>query len=214
MAMAMATPSARAAEPVAIIEDVQGRITGGDVLDELPSGAVLVLSPGASVKIGYLKSCLSETITGGRVTIGDQSSAVDGGVARREKVECDGGRMKLTAEQAGASGVLVFRKLGAAPVVASVSPGLTVFSRTPVILTLAPGMLRVERVDAKEAPFELPAKPRPGKHGADLDLAEAGKPLTPGGVYRVSLGDASVIFRVDANATSAPGALIGRMVRL
>ena len=60
--------------------------------------------------IGYLESCLREVINGGTVTIGQEQSKVVGGSIEREIVECDGGNIRLTKEQAGKSGAQVFRK--------------------------------------------------------------------------------------------------------
>ncbi len=53
--------------------------------------------------LGYLRSCLRETITGGKVTVGLEQSKVAGAKLVRERIECDGTKLLLTPEQASAS---------------------------------------------------------------------------------------------------------------
>src|SRR5580704_14828453 len=81
-----------AAEPVAIIEDVQGTIDGAEPMTYVSMGTELLVPAGATLILGYLKSCTRETIEGGHVIIGADQSRVEGGSLMRETVECDGGR--------------------------------------------------------------------------------------------------------------------------
>src|SRR5205807_1840487 len=59
-----------------------------------------------------LKSCEHETIIGGTVRVGLEKSDV--GKIVRSKVPCNGGKMKLSAQQANASGASSFRLQNAA----------------------------------------------------------------------------------------------------
>src|ERR1700732_3345821 len=94
-----------AAEEVALVEDIAAPSAGVQFMDYLSTGQVIRLRAGETIVIDYLRSCLRETIAGGSITIGAEESLVAGGQIRREKVECDGGKMLLTAEQASKRGV-------------------------------------------------------------------------------------------------------------
>jgi hypothetical protein len=97
----VASGAAQAGKPVAIVEEVAGTVKGVAMFDYLDQGQKKSLAPGARIVIGYLQSCQREVITGGQITVGvEQSQVIDGKVAR-ERMECDGGALKLTKEQAG-----------------------------------------------------------------------------------------------------------------
>ena len=68
--------SAAAQVPVAIVEDVQGKVVGVEFMDYVAPGKVIKLGPKASVVLGYIKSCWRETITGGTVVVGEEQSMV------------------------------------------------------------------------------------------------------------------------------------------
>ncbi|MBI5261150.1 MAG: hypothetical protein HY852_04955, partial [Bradyrhizobium sp.] len=54
--------SAAAQSPVAIVEDVQGKVQGVEFMDYVAPGKVIKLAPQATVVLGYMKSCWRETI--------------------------------------------------------------------------------------------------------------------------------------------------------
>ena len=58
------TGVARAQPPVALVEEVQGKVTGADFMDYVVPGQVIKLGSGGMVVISYLKSCWHETISG------------------------------------------------------------------------------------------------------------------------------------------------------
>jgi hypothetical protein len=71
------TGLAAAQAPVAVVEDVQGKVTGAEFMDYVAPGAVIKLGPGSTVVLGYMKSCWRETITGvGTVIVGSEESMV------------------------------------------------------------------------------------------------------------------------------------------
>src|SRR5208283_528759 len=74
--------------PVAIVEEVKGKIPGLEAMDYLLPGQTFHLSQDCSVAIGYLKSCVRETIRGGEVEIGNEQSTVEKGLVERGRVEC------------------------------------------------------------------------------------------------------------------------------
>ena len=104
------------ADPVALVEAIGTPRPGLQVMDSLSAGQMIALRPGERLVLDYLSSCTRETIVGGVVSIGAAESIVVGGVIKREKTECEGGKALLTADQASKSAVMVFReiKLGTA----------------------------------------------------------------------------------------------------
>ena len=92
--------SAAAQSPVAIVEDVQGRVDGVEFMDYVAPGKVIKLGPKATIVLGYMKSCWRETITGGVVVVGPEQSAVQAGDVQRIKVPCDAGVVQLSEREA------------------------------------------------------------------------------------------------------------------
>src|ERR1700675_1787990 len=84
------TGLAAAQTPVAVVEDVQGKVTGVEFMDYVAPGKVIKLGPGGTVVLGYMKSCWRETITGiGTVIVGAEESMVHLGDVKAGKVRCD-----------------------------------------------------------------------------------------------------------------------------
>ena len=98
-----------AGEPTAIVSDIVAPGSGIEPLQYLERGLTIDLGTEGRLVLGYLRSCVQEQITGGIVTIGQRRSSVKNGRTTSKQVECDGGKIMLTAEQAGKSGALVFR---------------------------------------------------------------------------------------------------------
>jgi hypothetical protein len=204
---------AEAAEPAAIVEDVEGAIKDVQPFDYLVPGTQLQLPPRTTLVIGYLKSCAHETITGGKVLIGTEQSTVDGGQLLRETVECDGGHMQLTANQAAKSGVMVFR--GTPRPAPAAQPQLTVYGVSPIFTLAGADRLEITRLDqAGQPPLDFPvARAKAGRSTA-LDLAKQNIALAPGGVYQASGGAHSVVFKIDALAKPGAAPAVGRLVRI
>ena len=90
--------------PTALVEDVKSASADIEFMDYVGTGQVIRLGPQDVLVLSYLKSCEHETITGGTVRVGTDKSEVEGGQIARAKVPCNGGNMKLSAQQANASG--------------------------------------------------------------------------------------------------------------
>lgn len=99
-----------ASEPSAIVSKIVAPGSGIVPLQYVVPGQTIGLGKEGSIILGYLRSCVQEKITGGVVTINQTRSSVQNGRTTCERVECDGGKIMLTAEQARKSGVLIFRK--------------------------------------------------------------------------------------------------------
>src|ERR1700760_1483068 len=84
------TAIARAEPPVAVVEDVQGKVTGAEFMDYVVPGQVIKLGQGGKVVLGYMKSCWRETISGiGTVIVGSEQSSVHLAEFKAGKVPCD-----------------------------------------------------------------------------------------------------------------------------
>jgi hypothetical protein len=212
--LAMTTQvSARAPAPLvpsALVEDVKSDAAGVEFMDYVGARQVIQLGPQDVLVLSYLKSCEHETITGGLVTVGTDRSDVQGGQVIRTKVACDGGRMRLSAQQANQSAASAFRLQNA-------DIRRTLYSRTPVVqlpkrLAGEDRLLLIERTD------------RPGeRHSVKLDdataaagfydLAKSNVSLTRGASYDASIGDSKVTFLIDAKAKSGTAPVISRLLR-
>lgn len=201
--------STLASGPVAIIEDIQGADSKLGFMDYVAKGEVINLGASGKLVLGYMNSCRRETITGGKVTVGDKASQVDKGQVLSEDVECDGGNAKLAGQVAVTSGALAFR--GAAkPNVGVRKADLTIFGTAPVVrLANADQKITIERMDEKGKTHYYNVK---GKH---IDLADEKLNLPLGGTYRIedSSGN-SKVFKVDKYAEMGKISVVSRLIDL
>jgi hypothetical protein len=194
-----------AAEPTAIIEDVAAPSTGIAFMDYLFPGRVINLKRGETVTLGYLQSCLRESIAGGHIVVGREQSKVKNGTVKRERVECDGGAMKLSPKQSGKSLVLVLRAPSRSS--AMPKPSIEVFGRSPIIkLVTGNGKISIERLDRHENVIKLTATK------GYIDLVATGRSLKPGGLYRARSGGRTVVFKVNRLARSGAEPVIARLI--
>src|ERR1700730_4220634 len=112
--------------PTALVEDVKSATGGIEFMDYVGSGQIIKLEPRDILVLSYLRSCEHETITGGTVLVGAEHSDVQDGQIVRAKVPCDGGKIRLSSQQASKSGASSFRLQSA-----DVEPML--FARTPMV---------------------------------------------------------------------------------
>ena len=194
----------------ALVEQVSGNSADVEFMDYVGIGQTIKLGPQYSLTLSYLKSCAHETITGGTVLIGSDQSEVQGGKVSRTKVACNGGNIKLSAQQANASGASAFRLQSAAfnPSVFAVSPVVQIPKLTAGEsrkLVIEPAKGRGQRVEIEMA--ESLAS------GGFYDLATAKKRLTRGVIYTATLGSHKVTFKVDANAKSGKAPIISRLLQ-
>ena len=201
---------AEAASPAALVEDVSAGVTGVGAFDYVPAGKQIALGSAGKLVLGYLASCVEETIVGGAVTVGAEQSTVAGGAVQRKTVACAGKPMQLTVEQSGKSGGLVFRRPPSSNAAGGAAPAADrpriIPGAGPVISLPKPGRLTIARVDDKAAPIvlDLPAKP--------VDLARRGVHLAPGGTYRASYGANEIVFEVGQPST-AESSPLARLIR-
>jgi hypothetical protein len=197
--------TAASGEISAIVEQVGGPDSGVHEMDLLEEGQVIKLPAGASMTVGYLRSCVREIIVGGEVTVGKEASKVVGGVRRKEDVDCDGGQLVRNSKQSDDVAGAVFRK-GNFERKALPKPDWTLFGVSPFIrLSKAGGTLKIERLDKVEDTIKIPIK------GDRIDLEAKGIKLEPSGVYAMSSGKRPVVVKVSPLAE--PGApILSRLI--
>jgi hypothetical protein len=203
---------AAAQAPVAVVEEVQGKVTGAEFMDYVAPGKVIKLGPASTIVLGYLKSCSRETITGvGTVIVGAEESMVHLGEVKTSKVQCDSSHSVLSEREANESAATVFRGVGEK---AAMSPQFTLYSLSPIVETTGRGKLVVERLDQKGERYDIDLTAASVVRGKFYDFARTGTTLKPGGIYSASLGSRKAVFKVDRSAEAGPGPLIGRLVRM
>lgn len=197
-----------AAKQAAIVEDVSGRVPGIEAFDFVTPGQTITLPAGATLTLGYLASCLRETITGGSVTVGETASTVRGGRLQQEQLKC-ATAMNLGSGQAGKSGAMVFRgtpgsgrKRAGMP-----EPATVVMYTAPIFVVEQPGQLNIERLDIEETVQVFQVS------GKLFDLGKHSKVLDAGGTYRATLNGKSTVFQISLQAAEGSGPLLLRLVR-
>ncbi|MEP4380225.1 MAG: hypothetical protein ABJ215_16060 [Alphaproteobacteria bacterium] len=202
-AMFLTAPvTAAAAEPAALVEDVLSGLPGVAVMQFLDTGDTVELGTDGEVILSYLASCVRETVTGGKITVGERQSSISGGLVVREKVNCDTDQLILTSSQSNESGVVAFRAA------AGGDPVVTIYGTRPVfVFDEIPSEIVIERRDRKVANFTIAPDSR------IFDLAETDISLFPNGIYKASSGEKSITIRVDPAARASQVPVISRLVR-
>ncbi len=196
------------AAPVAVVEDIAGPPAGVQPFDFLDENQVIRLQASNTLVVSYLGSCQRESIVGGTVTVGREQSSVQGGQVGRERVDCSGGRMRLTSEQAQRSGGLPVR--GAPP-----APQQTVWSygQSPIIMLGNPGRLVIQRMGNQPGTVaDINVQARDLNRGA-YDLLRAGVVLQRDVQYRAISGRREVVFRVAPDARPGPLPVVSRLIQ-
>jgi len=193
---------ASAGEPSALVEDVSDARTDVMLMDMLEPGQVIELGAGEKITLGYLSTCRQEVITGGKVTIGRDESAIAGGKVTAKKIACDSDKVAGAGNEAGA---VVFRappNSGPVP-----KPDRTVYSLYPLLKTgpeISAGVLK--RLDRNEKEKKI----KFAKGVADFRKLK--KKLARNGYYQITAGDHQAVFRVHPTAKSSAKAILSRFV--
>jgi hypothetical protein len=204
--------SAHAQTPVAVVEDVQGKVTGAEFMDYVAPGKVIKLGAGGMVVLSYMKSCVRETITGiGTVIVGAEESLVHLAEVKAGKVQCDSSHAQSIDRAIGESAATVVRSLGGKD---QVTPQFTLYGLSPLVQTAGHGKLVVERLDMKGERYDVDLTAASVVHGKFYDFAKNGTALKPGGIYAMSLGARRTVFLVDQKAEPGAAPVIGRLVHL
>lgn len=202
-----------AQRPVAVVEAVDGKIDGVELMDYVAAGQVIKLGTKDSIVLGYLKSCLRETITGGTVIVLEEQSLVQLGKVERSQVKCDSAHLRLNGHDARESAGNVFRS-GPREQSNEKPTRLTLYGRSPIVeVNNQREPLVFQRIDKAGPRIEVPVRESALVRGRFLDLAKTGTSLAAGASYVASQGAASIEFNVDAQAGSGATPIIGRLLR-
>ena len=204
--------SAAAQAPVAVVEEVQGNVTGAEFMDYVVPGKVIKLGAGASVVLGYMKSCRRETINGtGTVIVGEDESKVHLAEVEGTKTNCDPAQVHATTRATSDVAASVVRSLGKGASPAGLQ--LTLYGTSPLVEAKGRGTLVFERLDQKgeRQQFDLTGNQLKGRF---YDLAGTSKLLTPGATYAATFASRRVVFRVDPQAKPGPTPIVGRLLRM
>src|SRR5580704_14702187 len=196
--------------PTALVEDVTSATADIEFMDYVGNGQVIKLEPGDVLVLSYLKSCEHETIIGGTVMVGAEHSEVQDGQVVRAKVPCDGGKMRLSSQQASKSAASAMRLQSA-----DIEP--TLYARTPVVqfpkvLASVDRTLLIERIDRRGERHEFKIDDTIAAAGF-YDLAKINVSLTRGAIYDTSIGGHKMTFQIDAKARSGPAPIVSRLLR-
>jgi hypothetical protein len=196
--------------PAAVVEDVKSATADIEFMDYVGKSQVIKLEPRDVLVLSYLKSCEHETITGGTVTVGSERSEVQDGQVVRSRVACDGGKIRLSKEQASKSAASAFRLQSS-----DIEP--TLFARAPLVqlpkvLASNDRTLLIERTDRRGERHEIKIDDTVAAAGF-YDLAKINVSLTRGAIYDASIGSHKMTFQIDAKAKSGPAPVVSRLLR-
>jgi hypothetical protein len=204
------TSVAFAQAPSAIVESVNGSVTGAEAMDYVAPGKVIRLGASGSIVIAYLTTCLRETISGtGVVTIGAERSDTSLPDVKLDKQMCDRRKSQLRDREATTAAGTVFR---GRPRTSDEPERVTVFSLSPVFDVPEAGALLIERMDKPEQRREIVLGAKSLTKGRFYDTAAAGLEFRAGGLYSLKLGKHRLMLKIDQLAMPS-GTLLERLVR-
>ena len=128
----------------------------------------------------------------------------------RAKVPCDGGKIRLSSQQASKSAASAYRLQSA-----DIEP--TLYARAPVVqlpkvLASEDRTLLIERIDRRGERHEFKIDDTIAAAGF-YDLAKINVSLTRGAIYDASIGGHKMTFQIDAKAKSGPAPIVSRLLR-
>src|SRR6266702_439152 len=120
--LALASPAA-AESPVAVVEEVQGKVTGAEFMDYVTPKSVIKIGEGGSIVISYMNSCQREKISGiGTVIVGTEESVVHLADVQRERTDCDAKQSHATTQATSGVAATVLRSVDQSKVAALPQP--------------------------------------------------------------------------------------------
>jgi hypothetical protein len=203
--MSISGPAEAGGQPVAVVESA-GENASVAAFELLSEGQRIELSGTEELVISYFESCTREKIAGGSVIVGRTRSTLSGGTVETQTYKCVVSALTLTPEEQSSAAFV----LRGPPTGDPIADQAKFVIPTELPLVLAIGADSVELVDLRDQSrhWTVPAK------GGIADLAAVSGPLKDGGVYRVTAGDRSVVFRVGSMASNAEFPLLKRLLPL
>ena len=207
-ALVLCVSSSVIAAPVALVEDVIGN-TDVAAFDFLDAGMAIDLGSVGELRVSYLESCISETIVGGMVTIGERQSETNSENVERVTNNCDGGGLVLAANTAVHSGAVAMRDVEEQD-----KPDMVLHHTSPLILFSSAGKLSLKRLDQPGERYRFRVTIDDVENRKAIDFLQEGISLHPGARYMLSGGGNSVIFRIADDAVRDGGSVVSRLLPL
>jgi hypothetical protein len=201
--------AAVAEPPVALVEELQGKVTGAEFMDYVTPGQVIKLGPGGSIVLSYLKSCRRETISGiGTVIVGSDASKVHLADVKDETIACDADHAHATVKETSEAAATIVRSLSVL-----LAPQVTLYGASPIFGAAGRGTLLVERLDepGERLKIEIGGNQIRGRF---FDFAGSNRQLTPGGTYLARFKESAIVFRIDPQAKVGATPLLGRLLQM
>ncbi len=209
--LALASPAA-ADSPVAVVEDVQGKVTGAEFMDYVTPKAVIKIGDGGSVILSYLKSCRRETISGaGTVIVGTDESAVHLADVKAEKTNCDPSQANVTTRETSGVAATVLRSVDASKQPSAAAHALRRIAAGGSQGTRQADDPRASTYRARRQEITLGGTQLKGRF---VDFASENVALTPGGLYSATFKSSKIVFQVDAQAKPGATPIVGRLLRM
>ena len=208
--LALASPAA-ADSPVAVVEEIQGKVTGAEFMDYVTPRSVIKIADGGSIVLSYMKSCRRETISGaGTVVVGAEASIVDLAVLKAEKTNCDSNQANATTKDTSGVAATLLRSATEAKLP---EPQLTLYGASPFVEAKGRGTLVVRRLDLAGERHQIALGGTQLK-GKFVDFAREDVALVAGGLYAATFKSSEIVFRVDAQAQPGATPIVGRLLRM
>lgn len=211
MTLIGSTGAASAEPPVALVEELQGTVTGAEFMDYVTPGQVIKIGPGGSIVLSYLKTCRRETISGiGTVIVGKDASKIHLSEMKDEIIACDADHAHATVRETSEAAASIVRSLALSP---SPAPQVTLYGASPIFEAKGRGALVVERVDQPGERLKIDIGENQPK-ARFYDLAKNNRALTPGGTYIARFKNAGIVFRIDPQAKAGATPVLGRLLQM
>jgi len=203
------TAPALAEPPVALVEELQGKVTGAEFMDYVTPGQVIKIGAGGSIVLSYLKSCRRETISGiGTVIVGSDASKVHLSDVKDETIACDADHAHATVRETSEAAATIVRGL-----TAPAAPQVNLYGASPIFGATGRGTLVLERLDApgEREKIEIGGNQIKGRF---FDFAKSNRQLAPGGTYLARFRETAIVFRIDPQAQPGATPLLGRLLQM
>ena len=211
--LALASPAA-AESPVAVVEEVQGKVTGAEFMDYVTPKSVIKIGDGGSIVISYMNSCQREKISGiGTVIVGTEESIVHLANVQREKTDCDPKQSLATTQASSGVAATVLRSVDQSKRATLPKPQLILYGASPLVEAKGRGTLVVRRLDlvGERQQIDLGGTQFKGRF---FDFANENAALVPGGLYAATFKSSQVVFQVDPKALPGATPIVGRLLRM
>ena len=186
------TTQVLANEPAAMVEEITSGPDSLSAYDYLYPGRVISLGENGALTLIYFKTCLRERILGGKVTVQEHKSIVQGSSQlSRNAAGCGLIDRQFYNDDRRTSAAMVFRRLTSIPVIDHLSPRFETLNKSDWISIIElPSALEVFRT---QQPDQI------------IDLNSLGFLLKPGSVYRVETNDHFAIIQIEFDSTKKTG---------